>query len=113
MGRGGDVGPFGGKLTVAVTPLSLFSLAWTRAAQAAQVMPPMTSSNSVASGGGGTPPLPSKGTHSMLRRRPGRPDGRTRIAIMETRSIVVTGMSCDHCANAVRAEIGKLPGWPT
>ena len=29
---------------------------------------------------------------------------------METRSIVVTGMSCDHCANAVRAEIGKLPG---
>jgi copper chaperone len=29
---------------------------------------------------------------------------------MEVRSIVVTGMSCDHCANAVRAEIGKLPG---
>ncbi|HEX9529349.1 MAG TPA: heavy metal-associated domain-containing protein [Streptosporangiaceae bacterium] len=29
---------------------------------------------------------------------------------METRSIVVTGMSCDHCANAVRAEVGKLPG---
>ena len=29
---------------------------------------------------------------------------------MDTRSIVVTGMSCDHCAHAVRAEIGKLPG---
>jgi copper chaperone len=29
---------------------------------------------------------------------------------MEVRSIAVTGMSCDHCANAVRAEIGKLPG---
>jgi copper chaperone len=29
---------------------------------------------------------------------------------MEVRSIAVTGMSCDHCANAVRAELGKLPG---
>jgi copper chaperone CopZ len=29
---------------------------------------------------------------------------------MEVRSIAVAGMSCDHCANAVRAEIGKLPG---
>ena len=29
---------------------------------------------------------------------------------METRSIVVTGMSCDHCAHAIRAEIGGLPG---
>jgi copper chaperone len=29
---------------------------------------------------------------------------------MEVRSIAVTGMSCDHCANAVRAEVGKLPG---
>ena len=29
---------------------------------------------------------------------------------METRSIMVNGMSCDHCAHAVRAEIGKLPG---
>jgi len=29
---------------------------------------------------------------------------------VETRSIVVTGMSCDHCAQAVRAEIGRLPG---
>ena len=29
---------------------------------------------------------------------------------METRSIAVTGMSCDHCANAIRAEIGQLPG---
>jgi copper chaperone len=27
-----------------------------------------------------------------------------------TRSFVVSGMSCDHCANAVRTEIGALPG---
>jgi len=27
-----------------------------------------------------------------------------------TRTISVTGMSCDHCASAVRAEISKLPG---
>ncbi len=33
------------KLTVAVTPSILFSLPWTRAAHAAQVMPAMTSSN--------------------------------------------------------------------
>jgi copper chaperone len=32
------------------------------------------------------------------------------ITGVETRSIVVTGMSCGHCANAVRAEISKLPG---
>ena len=29
---------------------------------------------------------------------------------MESRSLVVTGMSCEHCATAVRAEVGKLPG---
>ena len=29
---------------------------------------------------------------------------------METRFFLVTGMSCDHCAHAVRAEIGALPG---
>jgi len=29
---------------------------------------------------------------------------------VETRSFGVTGMSCEHCARAVRAEIGKLPG---
>jgi copper chaperone len=29
---------------------------------------------------------------------------------VETRSISVTGMSCDHCARAVQAEVGKLPG---
>ena len=29
---------------------------------------------------------------------------------METRSFGVAGMSCEHCARAVRAEIGKLPG---
>ena len=27
-----------------------------------------------------------------------------------TRSLAVTGMSCDHCASAIRAEIGRLPG---
>ena len=35
---------------------------------------------------------------------------RAKISRVETRSIVITGMSCDHCANAIRAEIGKLPG---
>jgi copper chaperone len=29
---------------------------------------------------------------------------------VETRSILVSGMSCDHCAKAVRAEVGRLPG---
>ena len=29
---------------------------------------------------------------------------------VETRSISVAGMSCDHCARAVRAEVGKIPG---
>jgi copper chaperone len=29
---------------------------------------------------------------------------------VSTRSIAVTGMTCDHCASAVRAEISKLPG---
>ena len=32
------------------------------------------------------------------------------IPVVGTRSIVVTGMSCEHCANAVRAEVGQLPG---
>ena len=29
---------------------------------------------------------------------------------METLNLTVSGMSCDHCASAVRAEVGKLPG---
>jgi copper chaperone len=29
---------------------------------------------------------------------------------MEQSVIVVTGMTCDHCANAVRAEIAGIPG---
>jgi copper chaperone CopZ len=29
---------------------------------------------------------------------------------VSTRSIVVNGMTCDHCASTVRAEISKLPG---
>ena len=32
------------------------------------------------------------------------------MTIVSTRHIAVTGMTCDHCARAVRAEIGKLPG---
>lgn len=32
------------------------------------------------------------------------------MADVATRSIAVTGMTCDHCARAVRAEISKLPG---
>ena len=29
---------------------------------------------------------------------------------VSTRTIAVTGMTCDHCASAVQAEISKLPG---
>jgi copper chaperone len=29
---------------------------------------------------------------------------------MNERVIAVTGMTCSHCANAVRAEIGRIPG---
>jgi copper chaperone len=32
------------------------------------------------------------------------------MTTVETRTIIVTGMSCDHCANAIRAEVGRLPG---
>ena len=32
------------------------------------------------------------------------------ITIVSTRSIAVTGMTCGHCASAVRAEISKLAG---
>jgi copper chaperone CopZ len=32
------------------------------------------------------------------------------MTIVSTRQMAVTGMTCDHCANAVRAEISKLPG---
>lgn len=32
------------------------------------------------------------------------------MAAVATRSIVVSGMSCEHCANAVRAEVGALAG---
>jgi copper chaperone len=32
------------------------------------------------------------------------------MSAVETRSLMVTGMTCDHCASAVRAEVGKLPG---
>ena len=32
------------------------------------------------------------------------------MAIVSTRCIAVTGMTCDHCASAIRAEISKLPG---
>ena len=29
---------------------------------------------------------------------------------VEARSVSVAGLSCDHCARAVQAEVGKLPG---
>jgi len=29
---------------------------------------------------------------------------------MQTLNLTVTGMSCDHCATAIRGEVGKLPG---
>lgn len=32
------------------------------------------------------------------------------IASVETRSFAVAGMTCDHCASAIRSEISKLPG---
>jgi copper chaperone len=32
------------------------------------------------------------------------------MTIVSSRSIAVTGMTCGHCASAVRAEISKLPG---
>jgi copper chaperone len=36
--------------------------------------------------------------------------GSATMTIVSTRRIAVTGMTCDHCASAVRAEISKLPG---
>jgi len=59
---------------------------------------------------------PLRGRSSVLQRTPGAGSGPHRaadcstITIVSTRSLAVTGMSCDHCANAVRAEISKLPG---
>ena len=32
------------------------------------------------------------------------------MTIVSTRQIAVIGMTCDHCARTVRAEIGRLPG---
>jgi copper chaperone len=29
---------------------------------------------------------------------------------VDTLEILVTGMTCDHCARAVRTEVGALPG---
>jgi copper chaperone len=39
-----------------------------------------------------------------------RAAGRDTITIVSTRSIAVNGMTCDHCASAIRAEISKLTG---
>jgi len=44
---------------------------------------------------------------SQLLRLAGR---RLLFTVVETRSLEVTGMTCDHCASAVRAEISKLAG---
>jgi copper chaperone len=32
---------------------------------------------------------------------------------METLALTVGGMSCEHCATAIRGEVGKLPGVTT
>jgi len=32
------------------------------------------------------------------------------MTTVSIRHMAVTGMTCDHCANAVRTEISKLPG---
>jgi copper chaperone len=32
------------------------------------------------------------------------------MVIVSIRFFTVTGMTCDHCASAVQAEISKLPG---
>ena len=45
---------------------------------------------------------------AISRSRPADP-GVTMTSV-SSRSIAVTGMTCDHCASAVRAEISKLPG---
>ncbi len=29
---------------------------------------------------------------------------------MDLNTVIVTGMTCEHCATAVRAEISRLPG---
>jgi copper chaperone len=29
---------------------------------------------------------------------------------MQTLALTVSGMSCDHCATAIRGEVGRLPG---
>ena len=29
---------------------------------------------------------------------------------VETLNLTVSGMSCEHCATAIRGEVGKLPG---
>lgn len=29
---------------------------------------------------------------------------------MSTQTYTVTGMTCDHCVNAVRSEVGAVPG---
>ena len=32
------------------------------------------------------------------------------IGAVDMNSVMVTGMTCEHCATAVRAEISRLPG---
>ena len=86
-----------------MTPSSLFSLACTRAAHAAQVMPPMTSS--YGDGCWSTTPRYLKYYTASE-----SASADATMTIVPTRHIAVTGMTCDHCANAVRAEISKLPG---
>jgi copper chaperone len=32
------------------------------------------------------------------------------VMTMTTLALTVSGMSCEHCATAIRGEVGKLPG---
>jgi len=54
-------------------------------------------------------PRPGPTVSHVLHGVGGWPPGITMVNV-PTRSIAVTGMTCEHCASAVKAEISKLPG---
>jgi copper chaperone len=67
--------------------------------------------------GGASRPLSPPGSQtnpaSLASLGTGAITSRASIAGVTTHTIVVHGMSCDHCASAVRSEIIKLPGVTT
>jgi copper chaperone len=75
----------------------------TRAAQAAQVIPPITSSTSAVAW---TAPASVSATATATTSR----IDETKLTTVHSRSIAVADMTSDHCARAVQAEIGELPG---